>query len=490
MPSFLSAHLTAIGRALGAARARRLLNLALIGGFLLLLLRHALVKGVPDFTDAELTWKLSDWLIDYSAGFVRRGLGGTVLELLAPVLNPYVGGALLAWGLMLAVLAGWLRLLLRARDQLSPLTMLGLLFLPSLLPFYFYDHEAFGRKEVLGLVLLLWHLFVIERSFIAQRFAVDRQRYLRGLAPIALIGLPLSALIHEGIIFMSGPVHGLVTLTVLQARPGMPRVGELWSALVWYLPVLATTLAIVLWGDATPAMAEAICRNWEQRGLAPPGTCVPVDPWNLEAICGRWAHWTVVPPGGCLLLDSAGTEFLPGALISLGWSLADGVLVTRLVSYNSGAFPLWLLDFAVLGPATLIVVGMVIQSLARGAPSTSFLDWARQPAAGMAVRFALIPLLLSLPLYVIAVDLGRWFAMLCINFAMVGLSRELVAIAGHRLGVQPAPAPVAVGPTWLGIERAMLVNTGALLAVLLLLRMPHCCPSLDRVLPWMGLFSG
>jgi hypothetical protein len=270
----------------------------------------------------------------------------------------------------------------------------------------------------------------------------------------------------------------------------MPRVGELLRTLAWYLPVLATTLAIVVWGDATPQMAEAICRNWEQRGLAPPGPCVPVDPWNLAAICGRWVQWTAVPAGSCLILDSAGTEFLPGALVSLGWSLADGVLVTRLVSYNHAAALYWFSAFAVLAPATLIVVGMAIQSIARGSPSTSLLDWTRQPAAGMAVRFALIPLLLSLPLYVIAVDLGRWFAMLCINFAMVGLSRELVAIAGQRLDVQPAPVSVAAAPVWLGIERGVLIKTGALLAVLLLLRMPHCCPSLSTVLPWTRWFAG
>ena len=95
-------------------------------------------------------WVYTDWLIDYSTGFVRRGLSGQIIDLLSGFTHPRIIIGLVAWLLFGGIVLGYMRLIFRSFGKLNPALLATLLFLPSLLPFYLYDHGAFGRKEILG----------------------------------------------------------------------------------------------------------------------------------------------------------------------------------------------------------------------------------------------------------------------------------------------------------------------------------------------------
>jgi hypothetical protein len=78
-------------------------------------------------------WAYTDWLIDYSQGFIRRGLSGEIWRLVPPIVPPIEFILAFSWILILDNVFGYLRLLARCWKSFYPLTLFGLLFLPSLL---------------------------------------------------------------------------------------------------------------------------------------------------------------------------------------------------------------------------------------------------------------------------------------------------------------------------------------------------------------------
>ena len=65
-------------------------NLLILLVFIFFLTNQLLFWLVKDFFSNGLnTWVYTDWLIDYSAGFVRRGLSGELIRAAAGFINPY-----------------------------------------------------------------------------------------------------------------------------------------------------------------------------------------------------------------------------------------------------------------------------------------------------------------------------------------------------------------------------------------------------------------
>ncbi len=59
-------------------------------------------------------WAYADWLIDYSQGFIRRGLSGQIWRLVPAALSRLEFFALLSWFLILVAAFGYVRLLARS----------------------------------------------------------------------------------------------------------------------------------------------------------------------------------------------------------------------------------------------------------------------------------------------------------------------------------------------------------------------------------------
>jgi hypothetical protein len=348
-------------------------------------------------------WAYTDWLIDYSQGFIRRGLSGEIWRLVPPAVPPIEFVAVLSWILILAVAFGYIRLLTRSWKIYHPLIFFGLLFLPSLFLFYLHDHDAIARKEILGYVTVLLHLLVVEKSFPLGDGSTlpdgNLRRYVLWLAPVAVILLPAIILVHEGNFLLFVPLHGMITLTILRMK--VPRDftrTALWTGLL-YLPAAIAFGAVYLVGTPSYQTLLGICEKWASAGALREGTCI-------------------LPP------DKLSGSTLPGSFIPMQWSLTRAAYITRVViSMNWRA---WLLILPTLGISLWYLIRQAVYSILRSRFPDSFSTKSALRYSGVFFcKYFLVPFLLSLPVYFTAYDYGRWFTVTCINFTMLAVSMNL-----------------------------------------------------------------
>jgi hypothetical protein len=348
-------------------------------------------------------WAYTDWLIDYSQGFIRRGLSGEIWRLVPAGVPSLEFVAVFSWILILAAAFGYVRLLARSWKVLHPLTLFGLLFLPSLFMFYLHDHNAIARKEILGYITVLLHLLIVEKSFPLGNGSTlpngNVRRYVSWLIPVAAILLPAIILVHEGNFLLFVPLHGLITLTILRMNASRNfRRAALWTGLL-YLPSAVAFGAVFLSGTPSHQTLSAICEKWLAAGAL------------RETSCN-------------LLPNPLPGSTLPGSLIPMSWSLAQATTITQLfISRNWGA---WLLIIPTLGISLWYLGRQAVYSILRSRTRQSFSPKSARRYSGVFfVKYFLIPLLFALPVYFMAYDYGRWFTVACINFAMLAVSVNL-----------------------------------------------------------------
>jgi hypothetical protein len=348
-------------------------------------------------------WAYTDWLIDYSQGFIRRGLSGEIWRLVPSTVPPLVFVTVFSWVLILAVVFGYVRLLARSWKIYHPLTLFGLLFLPSLFMFYLHDHQAIARKEILGYVTVLLHLLVIEKSFPLAGGSTlpdgNLRRYVQWLTPVAVILLPAIILIHEGSFLMFAPLHVMITLTIYRMRSSRNFTwAALWTGLL-YFPAALAFGAVYLSGTPSHQMLLGICEKWNAVGAIREGSCV-------------------------LLPNQLSGSTLPGSFIPMEWSLAIAADITRMIISMNWAS--WILILPTLGILLWYLVRQAVYSILRSRSLQSFSPQLARWYSGLFFRkYFLVPFLLSLPVYFNAYDYGRWFTVTCINFSMLAVSANL-----------------------------------------------------------------
>ena len=140
----------------------------------------------------HLSYTLSDWLINYADGFIRRGLTGEV----AIALSRWFGETPAIWAWFLSSLAGGIffffaiRLIKRLPDDLRTLP---LILAPWGLMFFVYDTGASFRKEVIGYLAL---------SIILQGAIAGSRRAARIWAGTGTVVFLTSILAHEATVFL------------------------------------------------------------------------------------------------------------------------------------------------------------------------------------------------------------------------------------------------------------------------------------------------
>jgi hypothetical protein len=437
------------------SRPRLLLNSLLLFIFSAAWIREVLYWLPKDAFGTSLNyWAYTDWLIDYSQGFIRRGLSGEMWRLVPDAVPPMEFVAVFSWILILAVAFGYVRLLARSRKIFHPLTLFGLLFLPSLFFFYLHDHNAIGRKEILGYVTLLLHLVAVEKSFPLGDGSPlpdgNPRRYVRGLVPIAAILLPAIILVHEGNFLLFVPVHAMITLTVLRLNPpsGLKR-AALRTGLL-YLPAALTFGAVYLGGTPSYTTLLAVCEKWNAVGAIQEGSC----------------H---LPP------SRLGGSTLPGSFIPMSWSLAQAASITRMIV--SMRWKDWILILPVLGILIWYLVRQAEYSILRSRFPQFFSPPSALRYAGLFFgKYFFIPLLLSLPVYVTAYDYGRWFTVACINFVLVAVSVNLPVRDFARVQKGGAEGSVAADSPEHGDHRLVFYGASVVICILaLVLWLPHYC---------------
>ncbi|MFD2182382.1 hypothetical protein [Rhodoplanes azumiensis] len=317
------------------------------------------------------SWSITEWLINYQGGFVRRGLGGAVLSWLssATAVAPNIlaiGASVVAY----LALLGWF---LRATRGLLPVAVV----LSSVLAGGFVFGEYLIRKDAL-LVLL----------FVAAT-TIFRRSWPGGLGTVLInLLVCIGVLLHEAAFFMAFPAL-VATACARDMSAGRSFLAAASSAAVRFAPVLITFL-IVFRFSGDDAIARAINAS-------------------LQDV------WRGVDPTGCCFAEPA------AAIDSLRWTAAHGVSLTleELTTFSLG---LWV-PLAWLG--TIAVFWWVLATSARAAPTGAPVP--AHPAADLTAVMAL-QLCAIFPLFVVGVDFGRWITLwTCSSVALwtTGLARGL-----------------------------------------------------------------
>jgi hypothetical protein len=386
------------------AQPHRILNSLLLFVFSAAWIRDFLYWLPTDAFGASLNyWAYTDWLIDYSQGFIRRGLSGEIWRLIPAAVSPIEFVAVFSWILILAIAFGYVRLLMRSWKIYHPLTLFGLLFLPSLFLFYLHDHNTIARKEVLGYVTVLLHLLVVEKSFPLRDGSAlpdgNLRRYMKWLIPVAVILLPVIILIHEGNFLLFVPLHGMITLTILRMKgPRNFTWAALWMGLM-YLPAAIAFGAVYLSGTPSHQALLGVCEKWVVAGALREGTCV-LPPSRLSG------------------------STLPASFEPMEWPLAQAASTT--LFFISTHWKEWILILPTLGISLWYLVRQALYSVLRSRSAQLFSPLSAQQYSGLFFcKYFCIPLLLALPTYLTAWDYGRWFTVTSINFAMLAVSVNL-----------------------------------------------------------------
>ena len=368
-----------------SARAKQLVLLGSVFAFI-----TSILYQVPEFSSLA-AWPYTDWLINYSSGFTRRGLVGELVYAVSAYVSPQAFTASIAWLILGIVALGYLRLCLRASNALNATNILAALMMPTLLLFYFKDHQAFGRKETVGYLILLLHLWIVEK-FIRKRVqhaSPNLNYYYIWYGMVAVFILPATFFIHEVNFFLFLPAHAMITWSLLNqcSEAGLP--GNVRKLILFYTPSFITYSGIFFLGRSSNAAAKTICMQWQEIGAIAPSSC-------------------------------------PGAMAALPLTLQQAVSASLDMSLSH--FLVSAFAIILFGVTTFYFVTEIIYSIAQNTNSEQESAYSfvyRGHALAMGINYMLVPFLFSIPVYIMGTDTGRWLAVTCTNYAMISMSMEL-----------------------------------------------------------------
>lgn len=229
------------------------------------------------------SWEISEWLINYEGGFVRRGIVGQMLYVIEQV-HVYD-----------------VRVAIRLIYALSSLVILFILYrvfksegwspvlLPTGLCLGYTLFSLWGRKDFLMLALA----FAV---YLCYRAAVIRpdKRYATWLLLYLLAAIQLLA--HEASFFFTYPILMLYSYR-LYRRSNLSRLRSASRTFVCFLPVLVVMAAVCLFkGDKS--VAQAIWASWSEVFAAYPdasgsslmGSGVQALGWNAFSTFKYHSH--------------------------------------------------------------------------------------------------------------------------------------------------------------------------------------------------------
>lgn len=321
----------------------------------------ALQKAFQHYSSAEPnSWFVTEWLINYSAGFVRRGLGGSILIGLSNAIRtPLVMEVALVLAISVIVLVSLI--VFGACRKLSAFDALMISFCPASYPLFLAYHvDNVFRKDALVV------LFVIACAYLLPIPGVGRKLYLLSMAVLVL---PVITLIHEmAPFFCLPPLMLLIYIDNLGARQTF-SLKSMGMTLVLTMPTIACLLILRNFGYPSGDQVMEMCLAWQ--GIYPDLTCMPIE----EA--GAFS----------LLADYTVSQEI------LNWIHGEGGIgELRIQAILSLIFILSLS----MGPLGRLVSRQTNQNYATGSI--------------VAVLTTAFVFIFSLPLYWLATDFGRWMA--------------------------------------------------------------------------------
>jgi hypothetical protein len=371
-------------------------------------------------------WPISEWLINYQAGFVRRGLAGEFLlqvfgqdGLIKPL---YV----LMFGSYIAYIVSFLLVYWRSGIRNGNVLLVAILIQGGIFHMGM-SADFYTRKENLFLIFFAIQCLLYFQIRLAP---VPRQPFWIYCYLAALfIASPVLVLIHEAYLFMAYPISALLLWVLAVERPNL-RYLRLASILL-FAEVLFTFL---------------VCSHFHG------------DVFMAQTI------WDSLPFGDRLLLSPSAPYSVFGAISSLGWGL-DQHLTTIYGVFSTGGIFVW--AFFGLGNAlVLIYIYSAIRPVAANGAPSQYLRW------------ILLGALVLTPMFLLASDWGRWLA-------SMGNQLILLMFVLQRADLSRKPE---VSPAILAVDRRLVLAGGLVSLVFcviysLVFQMPECCAYYTDIFP-------
>lgn len=197
------------------------------------------------------SWTTGDWLINYSAGPIRRGLTGEFIFILS---SDFISLLWFTYAIQIAIYSAiFLIVLALYKTQDRPPFWLLILFSPAFLLFPFYDTQGGFRKEII--IFAVFSLFCLF-------YSKNKITVLKIF--IIIIAYAISAFSHE-LNSLTWPFF--VYILYLSSKKGLitPR-----AAIISSLTLIAISATVLLFaslhkGDATSA--DKICSSLTSKNL-------------------------------------------------------------------------------------------------------------------------------------------------------------------------------------------------------------------------------
>jgi len=284
------------------------------------------------------SWEISEWLINYEAGFVRRGLLGQILYALEQVQLYDVRVAIKLLYILSSIIILLILYWVFKAEGWSPV------LLPTGLCLGYTLFSLWGRKDFLMLALT-FAIFLCYRTIITR----SGKRIVPWLLLYILSTIQL--LTHEASFFFTYPILMLYSY-------GMYRNSNLsWSrsaakTFIHFLPPIIVMAAVCLFkGDK--AIADAIWASWGQviqvypdaSGISNVGSGVQALGWNAISTFAYHFHSAYV---GCVSPSPR------GIILALFVILSAYYLLTRIDSISMGKSRPKYLDHTLLSNISLV----------------------------------------------------------------------------------------------------------------------------------------
>jgi hypothetical protein len=186
------------------------------------------------------SFQMTEWLINYSGGFVRRGLPGSLIRIGADATGIQANHLVIAFSaICYLALAAWF---LRRASAVFP----AILLLSCILIGFPAYQDSIVRKDCLGLLLLI-ACIAVDRSGLPRPAVIPAMNVLAGVAILS----------HETFVF-----YALAALVLLRRgdEDPQPLIGVIRRGLA-LLPAAACFLLTVIF-HGTPAHAQAVNDSW------------------------------------------------------------------------------------------------------------------------------------------------------------------------------------------------------------------------------------
>jgi hypothetical protein len=324
---------------------------ALIGALCLGCL-YLIQLGLFVIAEQQHPWITGDWLINYGAGFVRRGMSGEIMLALAHITGREPA-FVVAWCQLALYVVFFAAMLAALFRRTIGLPLLLICFSPATLLFPILDIAALGRKEIITFAFFACFVLLLRRppTHVRTRIAV-----------IAILSI-VATLMHELFAFFTP----YFVLAETFARPAdSPRRLPLTSLTIVMASSL-TLVVLVLFGSQIDG--DAVCAKLIANGLSPE-SCNGAMYWQSRSFFSEIAHTFDVAGA-----NDYGTVYSRGALLAL---------------------------------LPVLVTWLTVDSMKRNLPRL---------VAGVALC-----LLWSLPLFLSAVDWGRFLSIHFVMLMMVAVS--------------------------------------------------------------------